>query len=1019
MKTFLNRICLIVALLLSALTASAYDFEVDGIYYEANVSLQTVTVVKGDLEYNGDVIVPNSVIYKNREFSVNAIAQEAFKNCGSLNFVELPNSVTFLGEETFSGCTNLENVIIPTSLTYLPDKCFYQCINITELLLPNSLESIGSSCFEGCEGLEVLNIPDSITGIGKAAFSGCKNLGAVNLPNSITQISEYLFNGCSSIESIRIPDSIKKIQEGAFHGCVKVESIVIPSSVDSVEDKVFDECYSLKSLFIEDGESILSFGKSGHIKYQYNSSITYDGLFFDAPLSNLYLGRNIVYTYRYTGNTYYPLSYCTLSPFEKKSLEEVIFGPKVTRIPNYCFVGNDSLKEVIIPANVTSIGVGAFASSTLESIEIEEANIPLAFDYPNNTSSIIPNVFSHCDSLKNVTIGRHLVVDLQGEESYSYWDTDTFFPVSIKTVKIGGFSEEMSYLQVFKASVEDSLSHYPELECLLLGGLIKVLPSVASNINLKELTICSSTPLEVENPDYTFSNSQYMEMTVNVPKGSKSNYEQANGWKLFWNIQEIEGLPTVLTYEDFIYVPFGTSNEVGLARAVEDMPVKVNIPQSFVYGNQSYTVKSIGIAFKRSNIESIILPQSIEKLDAESFMNCKYLKSMSLPNTITVIGDEVFKGCEAMETINLPKSLVKIGQSAFQDCSSINELTIPVQTTDFGKDAFVNCSIRRLIFEDGDLPLSFPYGPINSVSLPAYKYLRTYTSYFGKTVINELYLGRNLVPMPTPYEDGSFYYVYEDPFYGVESIEKLTISQNVSRIGTDYTEPISWRFVNGRSFEECTSIRTVIVKAKEPPYGACFDSNTYANAKLIIPIESGELYESAEGWEEFSTIHQFTGTFESVDELSFPVEDLTLIQNAIFYLTPTITPEDASIKELVWESSDSSIVEVSSDGMLTSGNKVGEAVVSATTMDGSNLTASVTVKVVEDLVVEAIQIDNATPITVRSGVVYISGKSPEEFVNVYDVQGRRILTTTESTFNLNSKGVYVLKVAGKSCKIIL
>ena len=172
MKTFLSRICLTVAMLLSTLAVSAYDFEVDGIYYEANVSLQTVTVVKGDLEYNGDVIVPNSVIYKNREFSVNAIAQEAFKNCGSLNFVELPNSVTFLGEETFSGCTNLENVIIPTSLTYLPDKCFYQCINITELLLPNSLESIGSSCFEGCEGLEVLNIPDSITGIGKAAFSG-------------------------------------------------------------------------------------------------------------------------------------------------------------------------------------------------------------------------------------------------------------------------------------------------------------------------------------------------------------------------------------------------------------------------------------------------------------------------------------------------------------------------------------------------------------------------------------------------------------------------------------------------------------------------------------------------------------------------------------------------------------------------------------------------------------------------------------------------------------------------------
>lgn len=67
-KTF-RFICVIV-LLMTGIGVSAYDFTVDGIYYDVE-SLPDLTcrVVRGDKEYGGyegDIFIPNKVTYNNR-----------------------------------------------------------------------------------------------------------------------------------------------------------------------------------------------------------------------------------------------------------------------------------------------------------------------------------------------------------------------------------------------------------------------------------------------------------------------------------------------------------------------------------------------------------------------------------------------------------------------------------------------------------------------------------------------------------------------------------------------------------------------------------------------------------------------------------------------------------------------------------------------------------------------------------------------------------------------------------------
>ena len=98
-------------LLLSATTASAYDFEVNGIFYNKNGNGTTVSVTyKGNSfnqyvdEYSGSVTIPASVTYSGKTYSVTSIGGYAFAGCCSLTAVEIPNSVTSIGAYAFEGC---------------------------------------------------------------------------------------------------------------------------------------------------------------------------------------------------------------------------------------------------------------------------------------------------------------------------------------------------------------------------------------------------------------------------------------------------------------------------------------------------------------------------------------------------------------------------------------------------------------------------------------------------------------------------------------------------------------------------------------------------------------------------------------------------------------------------------------------------------------------------------------------------------------------------------------------------
>ena len=109
---------------LMPLAASAYDFEVDGLYFN-KTNEGEVEVVKGKNNYSGDVVVPASITVDGVEYAVTAIGQQAFKFCGYLTSIVISEGVKTIEDEAFVTCTSLVSVEFPASLREIGQDAFY------------------------------------------------------------------------------------------------------------------------------------------------------------------------------------------------------------------------------------------------------------------------------------------------------------------------------------------------------------------------------------------------------------------------------------------------------------------------------------------------------------------------------------------------------------------------------------------------------------------------------------------------------------------------------------------------------------------------------------------------------------------------------------------------------------------------------------------------------------------------------------------------------------------------------
>lgn len=303
-KIIMKNLLLLAIMALSGLSAHAYnaysvidslDAVYDTIYIDAdNIIVDTIynrllyynltedeaevtylskrTITAGTIyttNYYGDIVIPDSVKWKDKTYCVTGISDHAFYECDNLTSVVIPNTVKDIGEMAFYNCTHLTSATLPDSLKTIAKYAFYGCA-LTSISLPKAVTSIGEAAFVCGATLTDLSVD------AENAVYDCRNgcnaiietatntlvLGCMNsfIPDEVTAIGDYAFTFCSGMTAINFPKGLKKIGRYSILGCEGLTSVVVPDGVETIGSSAFRECYGLKSYVLGSGLTSISNG---------------------------------------------------------------------------------------------------------------------------------------------------------------------------------------------------------------------------------------------------------------------------------------------------------------------------------------------------------------------------------------------------------------------------------------------------------------------------------------------------------------------------------------------------------------------------------------------------------------------------------------------------------------------------------------------------------------------------------------------------------------------------------------
>lgn len=697
--------------------------------------------VSGYTGNSKEVFVPE----KHDGHTVTAVGASAFEN-SSLQYVNLPQSVTTIGDASFYGCEYLvkinlyscANNDVAGKLTSIGKFAFALCVRMTSMVDVSGLSEISDSAFANCSLLGELTLGEQLTSVGENAFVNCVSLTKVSLPSSVQTVSNYAFAN-SGITSLNIPTSLSSWGKGVVKGCEKlsaitggnnnyvvdsnngtlicdgtlllyvttqsneqVDSFTLPQGVTSIAPYAFYGNKTIKSLDVSDGAPTLS-SLEGLLELQ---NLTVSDLDSANPYLAYWFGANTAQKNGSSG---------LLVP---SSLTTVTFTAySATNIPDYAFYGCNGLQAVNGLGDITSVGEFALGYTAFTS-----------FNVSSEVTSIAKTAFRGTKSLLEIAVDG-------GSEHFSSFD--------------GALYDETG----------STLLYVPE------GKTTVVFADTADRIDDGALYLSKITALTVPNEITQIGFGAFENMnslkSLSVPfigDGGDNSFMMYVFGAIVEEDEE-DGTPTLSVNK----CP-ASLNSITVRGDVSAIPANAFAYCSNVFeynfANSDYTAIGKG-AFFSTALKSVVIPDTVNTIDDYAFFNTD-ATSVVIGKGVTYIGKEAFGYMVSLESVEFKEgdNALEIAEGAFisyrytdsdgytHAISDLAKLTLSNNVVSIGDAAFNGAGYYGVIGRNGqylssvDPDATFTYieielndnGQLQTIGDNAFRFSGVYSVILPKSV---------------------------------------------------------------------------------------------------------------------------------------------------------------------------------------------------------------------------------------------------------------------------------------------
>ena len=865
----------------------------------------------------------------------------------------------------------LKSLIIEDGVTSIGSYAFAECTRLTSVTIPNSVTRIGSYAFAECIALSV-TIGNGVTSIDSYAFYDSWGLSitwnAKNYPAFSNYSDNPFYDIRTQITEFIIGDEITSIPSYMCYEMSKLKSVTISNSVTSIGEDAFYDCSGLKKVIVPDIKNWCS----------------------------------IDFSSRASGN---PLYYAHhLYSDENTEIKELVIPAGVTSIETFAFYGCSGLTSVTIPNSVVSIGTSAFYDcSGLTSITI-----------PNSVTSIGWYAFSGCSGLTSVSI-----------------------PNSVSSIGSYAFAECTGLTSVTIGNGVTSIGDYGFAECTGLTSI--TIGNSVTNISSNAFDGCSGLTSITWN-------------AKNYPAFSSASSSP------FYNIRT--QITEFIIGDDVISIPNYMCSEMSNLKSV-------------TIGN---SVTSIGwyAFYDCSALTSVTIPNNVTYIGTQAFYGCTGLKSVTW-NAIDcsissesnspfydigrqikefIIGDEVksipkylFSGIYNIESLTIPKSVTSIKET-FSDCAILTSITwnaknypssynyyyspfygIRTQITEFIIGDEVKSIPANMCYDMSNLKSVTIGNSVTSIGEDAFEYCSRLT----KVIVPDI---KNWCSIKFDYPSANP--LYHAHLYSDENTEitELVIPDGVTSIGdcafsgcrglTSVTIPNSVTSIGKEAFYGCIALTSIRSLGKIPfRIEDIYDTFHAISKKCVLTVPAGTRGEYiAKGW----TTSVFGGgiieeTPDEVIELE-PIKEETVVDmgsldddalqnnvvDDVYYNLEDGAYDNSDKSIAIVQPTDMELISDKTPGSNDISSKFNGLVIKVGTGSGS---ITVTVKTSGNAAL-AIQINESNPIIVQKlemGDVTVSYEVTEDtYVYLYSMTSNNIPNSLSVTAAEDVVKIYNISV---------